>query len=465
MQKQASLVRQFTLTELCESIESVISGAYKKSYWVKAEIVRLNYYPKSGHCYPDLVDKKEGRVQSQLRAMLWGRDYQRIQKKFKKDCGSDLKSGMNVLLLAKVNFHPVHGISLHIQDIDTNYTIGEMALNRKMTLKRLENEGLTKLNKMLTLSPIPKRIAVLSVETSKGFQDFKKVIDKSAYSIEIELFTVLLQGDKAVKSIGDQLKVVAQFTDHFDAVAIIRGGGGDIGLDCYDAYALAKQVALMPLPVFCGIGHAANLSVTELMAFRHFITPTELGYFIVHLFDNQLSKLKDIELNIAEASKNLISDSNRTLSDSVRLVQNLSKAIILKEHQDLVWMKKTFKSESKQLIYNQIKEVSFLKTNLSSESKSLFESEHNNLTLAQTTLKTSVKEKLNKQKNYLQHQNELVRLFDPKQLLERGYAWARKEGKLLKSVDQLKPEDELVVSLSDGEIKTKIIEIYGKKEA
>ena len=40
---------------------------------------------------------------------------------------------------------------------------------------------------MLTLSPIPKRIAVLSVETSKGFQDFKKVIDQSTYSIEIEL--------------------------------------------------------------------------------------------------------------------------------------------------------------------------------------------------------------------------------------------------------------------------------------
>ena len=110
-------------------------------------------------------------------------------------------------------------------------------------------------------------------------------------------------------------------------------------------------------------------------------------------------------------------------------------------------------------------EISSLKLNLSSESKSLFGSKHDNLTLAQTTLKTSTKEELDKQRNYLQHQKELVTLFDPKQLLERGYAWARKAGKLMNSVEQLKPEDELVVSLSDGDIKTKIIEIYGKKEA
>jgi hypothetical protein len=64
------------------------------------------------------------------------------------------------------------------------------------------------------------------------------------------LFQAQLNGDLAVNSIITQLKKIEKVKHHFDAVAIIRGGGGEIGLSCYNNYELAKEIALFPLTCF-----------------------------------------------------------------------------------------------------------------------------------------------------------------------------------------------------------------------
>jgi exodeoxyribonuclease VII large subunit len=56
------------------------------------------------------------------------------------------------------------------------------------------------------------------------------------------LFPSILQGDKAVTGIIAQLERIKKVIHHFDAVAIIRGGGGDVGLSCYNKYELAKAL-------------------------------------------------------------------------------------------------------------------------------------------------------------------------------------------------------------------------------
>ena len=45
----------FSLAEVMRSIQKTITERYGSSFWVKAEMNKLNYYKHSGHCYPDLV--------------------------------------------------------------------------------------------------------------------------------------------------------------------------------------------------------------------------------------------------------------------------------------------------------------------------------------------------------------------------------------------------------------------------
>ena len=65
-----------------------------------------------------------------------------------------LSSGMSILALVGITFHPQYGLSLNIIDIDPNYSLGEIARLRLETIQRLKRNGLFTMNKELDL-PFP----------------------------------------------------------------------------------------------------------------------------------------------------------------------------------------------------------------------------------------------------------------------------------------------------------------------
>ena len=74
----------FSLLEVTRSIQKTIHDRYNGSYWVKAEMNKLNFYKHSGHCYPELVEKVEGKVIAQLKSNIWKDDFIKINSKFQK---------------------------------------------------------------------------------------------------------------------------------------------------------------------------------------------------------------------------------------------------------------------------------------------------------------------------------------------------------------------------------------------
>jgi exodeoxyribonuclease VII large subunit len=150
------------------------------------------------------------------------------------------------------------------------------------------------------------------VETSKGYADFLKVLQGATktwgYAFFQMLFPSVLQGDNAVAGITYQLSRIRKVISHFDVVAIVRGGGGDIGLSCYNNHSLAREIALFPIPVITGIGHATNETVTELVAFENAITPTKLAEFLIQKFHNFSVPVKDAQRSIIENAGRLTRD-------------------------------------------------------------------------------------------------------------------------------------------------------------
>lgn len=458
MTNNTSVKRTFTLTELGESIQSVIDGAYNKTYWVKAEIVKLNFYPKSGHCYPDLVDKVNNQIKSQFRGFIWGKDYQRIQKEFLDKCQSDLKSGMKVLMQVKVQFHALHGLSLQIQDIDANYTIGEMALNRAKTIKTLKSEGLFYNNTLLEFPLLPKRIAVISVETSKGYQDFMNIVQASPYAIDTTLFPALLQGDQAIDSIRHQLKKIKERHFYFDTIAIIRGGGGEIGLDCYDAYTLAKEITTFQVPVLAGIGHAANVTVTEMVAHKHFITPTDLAYFIVGKFDIQKDIIKSIKTDFNEGVKAYLQGGKQELNQISGAIKPIVHKIIHKKKLELNTLGFQIKEGSGQRLWFEKSKLSKMNQRLQLNTKALVEQERWSLKQMSDQLNQNARQEIDHQKQELKSIKTILRLMNPEQILKRGYSLQyNRKGKIITSSKQIKSGEVLTTQFKDGNI-TSIVE-------
>ena len=228
----------FTLYEVVRSVQKTLSERYTTSFWVKAEISKLNLYKLSGHCYPDLVEKRDGKVICQLKSTLWRDEYLSINDRFVKTLNEPLKDGIKILALVKITFDASHGLALNILDIDPAYTLGDLEREKQETIMTLKNEGIYEKNKRLAFPLLPQRIAIISVETSKGYADFLRVIDDNEWSYKFFhlLFPAILQDEKAVEAIIWQLRRIRKVIHHFDVVAIVRGGGGDIGLSAYNNF-------------------------------------------------------------------------------------------------------------------------------------------------------------------------------------------------------------------------------------
>src|SRR5690606_23638191 len=118
--------------------------------------------------------------------------------------------GMQILFQCKLGYHAVYGFSLTITNIEPSFTLGEMARLRQEAIKKLKAEGIFNQNKSLYLPMLVQTVAVISVETSKGFLDFKNVLGASPFPnvIKFQLFPALLQGDAAVASIISALTLI-----------------------------------------------------------------------------------------------------------------------------------------------------------------------------------------------------------------------------------------------------------------
>src|SRR5690606_13070508 len=131
----------FTLSEVSKSIQKTIAERYKSLYWIKAEMNKLNHYTHSGHCYAELLEKKDGRVVAELRSLLWKADYQRINRQVIELLGEPLREGITILMQAGISYDPLYGFSLKIVDIDPTFVLGELEREKKESIRLLKEEG------------------------------------------------------------------------------------------------------------------------------------------------------------------------------------------------------------------------------------------------------------------------------------------------------------------------------------
>ena len=294
-------MQTYSLSELCAQIEVVLMDGLPDTYWVRCEIASLS--EKGGHLYLDLVEKgQRGLFVARQRATCWNGRQQMLRAYFAQETGSSLQAGMQVLLEVSVRFHSVYGLSLDVQGIDPQYTLGDMARQRQAAISRLQAEGVFDMQRMLSLPTLPRRLAVVSAAEAAGYSDFVHQLEESPYSFVATLFPAVMQGDRAAASIRAALDSIGATEEEFDAVVIIRGGGATTDLTCFDDYALAALCAQFPLPILTGIGHTRDVSVLDMVAFQALKTPTAVAAFLVERMDEQMERMQRLTYRLQQAA-------------------------------------------------------------------------------------------------------------------------------------------------------------------
>lgn len=323
-----------SLLQLLETVRDSLQESFYECVWVRAEISELKQN-RSGHCYLTLVEKDRDSdlLLAKVPAIVWAATYRTLKPYFFSATGSDLAVGMNVLVKVQVQYSEMYGLSLIIYDIDPSFTVGGLELARKKTIERLKADGMFDMNSTLELPVLPRRLAVITSETAAGYRDFMRQLHENEYgfSFSTELFPAIMQGTDAPASIIGALDAVLERAGDFDAVLVLRGGGGAMDLVCFDDYDLAVNVAQFPLPVLTGIGHDHDYHVIDMVANISVKTPTALADFIVDMFAQEGYRVDSIAQRLHLALKGKFSREEALVDNRVTAMRQAVQVKCLKE--------------------------------------------------------------------------------------------------------------------------------------
>ncbi len=424
----------FSLSEITGSIERMFSKYYASPYWIRAEISKLNYYPASGHCFPDLVEKQDGKVKSQVRSIIWRDDLFRISRKFEEVTREPLSEGIAIMFQAYVKFTSEYGLSLHIIDIEPLYTLGEMARDKLFTIDRLKKEGIFMQNKQVPLPMLLKSVAIISAETSKGYSDLMVTLreNPAGYRFITQLFPALLQGDGAVESIRKQLKRIKEISGQFDAVLIVRGGGDEVGLACYDHFDLAGEVALFPLPVITGIGHSTNETVVEMVACINKITPTDVAHFMIAGFRSFDDRLTAAGRALEEAAIYSTGAAIQNFNELTLAFQQAAVSFVNNKEESIGLMALGIRESVNAAVFNHRIALSRYETSLMVQPSQLLDAGRSFLDNRLKMLAFHYLHLMKDHTGLVENMERSVQLLDPVNVLKRGFTITRCRGKTIK---------------------------------
>ena len=301
MEKEFLDLLQFQ-SRLKEGVECL----FPNRLWLRAEVSSIKARP-GGHCWLELSQSDDRGLVAKASAVVWSSKYRFLAPYFESVTGSPLQEGMVILVEIQVSYSQLYGLSLIVNDIDPEYTLGLKELERQKTIARLQSEGLIGLQKELDLPVLPYRLAVVSAEDAAGFRDFVKHLEENPYGfkMEVTLFSALMQGAECPASIVAALDSVLEADEPYDLVLIMRGGGSRLDLACYDDYGLSVVIAQFPLPVFTAIGHDQDYHVCDMVAHSYLKTPTALADELISIYEDEDAALTSFvsRIRLAAAAK------------------------------------------------------------------------------------------------------------------------------------------------------------------
>ena len=293
------------LLELQQKLKQGVESLFPKRIWIKAEVSAVKAR-NGGHCYMELSQSDENGLKAKANAIIWSSKYRFIAPYFESVTGSQIQEGMVILVEVQINYSELYGLSLIINDIDPEYSVGVKEAERQKTIERLQKEGLIGLQKELQLPLLPYRLAVISAEDAAGYRDFIRHIEENPYGFKVEpvLFPALMQGADCPASIISAMDCIMEGGENWDAVLILRGGGAKLDLACYDNYDLAAVIAQYPLPVLTAVGHDQDFHVCDMVAYEYLKTPTALADYIMDIYEAEDERISSCETRVRLAVSN-----------------------------------------------------------------------------------------------------------------------------------------------------------------
>lgn len=419
--------------------------------WVIAEIARIGM--SGPHCYCELIEKdSRGATVARMRGTIWSNAWRQIAAKFYAATGKQISGGMKVMFRMSATHAPAYGLSANIVDVDPAYTLGDAERRRREILDMLRRQGIIDLNKKLSLTPAPQKIAVISAAAAAGYGDFINQLDNSGFTFYPLLFPAAMQGTRTASSVIEALDRVEMSVDFWDAVVIIRGGGATDDLNSFDDPELARRVAMFPIPVIVGIGHERDRTVLDEIAHTRCKTPTAVAAFLIECLQNCEAAVTDLVNRIIDFARQGFMGERQRLAHIAAMLPLIAPGRIDFEKHKLDNIRGDMFQLSSALTHQAAERLTRLAARIETAAGNALTRPKERLLSYPEIIKRALESRLNLERERIDSRKGLIDVLSPASTLKRGYSITRINGKAVRSAANLPSGVEITTTFSDGEI-------------
>ena len=366
---------------------------------VKGEVSNFKAH-YTGHLYFTLKDEK-----SLIKCIMF--------KSYAEKINFKPKDGMKVIVFGSVSVYERDGIyQIYVKAINEQ-GIGDLYEAFEKLKSKLEEEGLFKEENKKKIPIMPKVIGVLSSKTGSVIKDIINVSTRRNPNCYIRLIPVPVQGENAAKEIVNGIKMINE-KKLADVIILARGGGSIEDLWPFNEEILARAIYNSEIPIISAVGHETDFTIADFVADLRAPTPSaaaELACSDIYELKNKINSLNErLRLSL-----------NKKIELIKLKMNNLMNSKVLKDPLSNI-------QSNYQKIDSLIKQIESKVKIKQKESEKVF---------------STIVSKLD--------------ALSPLKTLTRGYCIVQKNNKMIKSKNDLKLNDEIKISLIDGDKNAKII--------
>ena len=389
-----------SVTDLNKYIkDKIASDEMLNNVLVKGEISNYKHH-YTGHLYFTLKDEN-----SLIKCIMF--------KGYAANLKFEPRDGMKVMVFGTVSVFERDGVyEMYWKDMEEDGMRSLYKVYEEMKA-RLAKEGLFDQSHKKKIPLMPKCIGVLSSNTGAVIRDIINVSTRRNPNVYIKLLPVPVQGEGAAEKIVDAIKIMNS-QKLADVIILARGGGSLEDLWPFNEEIVARAIYDSELPIISAVGHETDFTIADFVADLRAPTPSAAAELAVPNISDIVLKLESYNNRYKLALKKKVEFMKLRYEKCMNSRVFKEPTQKINEKYMLIDMKVKSMQNSILKIYNE------------------------------------------KKTNMVKHISKLDAL-SPLKTLTRGYSIVELQGKVVKSINQVKKDDEISLRLSDGNINAKVL--------
>lgn len=391
--------------------------------YLRGEISNFKAHTR-GHYYFTIKDEN-----SRINAIMFSMNASKL--KFMPE------DGMKVLVKGKVSvFESTGNYQIYVSEMLED-GVGNLHIAFEQLKKKLGEEGLFDPKYKKEIPKIPMRVGIITASTGAAVKDVLSTIRRRFPICKTILFPCLVQGELAKDDIVKKLGIADNYD--LDVIILGRGGGSIEDLWPFNEEVVARKVFECKTPIISGVGHQIDFTICDFVADVRAETPTGAA-------ERAVPKLTDLLLEIKNDETRLTNGIKRILDNNKLRLKKLKESYVLKNPLSMYEIKE-------QKLDNLIDKLNVNMNTLIHGAKSKLEIIKNSIIFKEPGI--LYESKLRK----TNHLIEKLEILNPLNALKRGYSITKKNDRCITSIKNINTNDEIDVTLKDGNLKAKILEV------